>query len=180
MSQLLAPTGGAGSINTLASGFATIVNTLLTSGVTTAGAPGVPIFDIADPVNAASTLTVDTTVAADALGLGTATQSNGIANQLAALPASTAAGNQIGGLSAGSIAASVGQSLSEANTQSTADQTALTSAQTNRTQISGVSLDQEAVNITAYQRSYEASAQVVQILDQLTSEEVSLLNGNTQ
>ncbi len=184
LGQLLAPTGGAGSLNTLASGFATMVNTLLTSGVTTAGAPGVPIFDIADPVNAASTLTVDPTVTASDLGLGTATESNGIANQLAALPASTAPADQIGGLSAeglfGSIAASVGQSLSDAETQSTADQTTLTSAQADRTQISGVSLNQEAVNITAYQRSYDAAAQVVSILNQLTSEEVNILNGNSQ
>ncbi len=71
ISPLLAPTGSAGSLNTLASGFATEVNTLLTSGVTTAGAPGVAIFEIADPANAASTLTVDPTVTADQLGLGT-------------------------------------------------------------------------------------------------------------
>ncbi len=184
LSQLLAPTGGTGSLNTLASGFATMVNTLLTSGVTTAGVAGVPIFDISDPVNAASTLTVDPTVTASALGLGTATESNGIANQLAALPASTAPADQIGGLSAeglfSSMAASVGQSLSDAETQSTADQTTLTSAQANRTLISGVSLDQEAVSITALQRSYDAAAQVVSILNQLTSEEVGLLNGNSQ
>jgi len=179
LSPLLAPTGSTGSLNTLASGFATAVNSLLTSGVTTAGAPGVALFDISDPVNAASTLTVDHAVTASDLGLGTATESNGIANQLAALPASTAAGLSAEGLF-GSIAASVGQSLSDANTQSTADQTTLTSAQANRTQISGVSLDQEAVNITAYQRAYDASAQVVSILDQLTSIEVGLLNGNTQ
>jgi flagellar hook-associated protein 1 FlgK len=135
-------------------------------------------------VNAASTLTVDPTVTASDLGLGTATESNGIANQLAALPASTAPANLIGGLSAeglfGSIAASVGQSLSDAEAQSTADQTTLTSAQANRTQISGVSLDQEAVSITALQRSYDASAQVVSILNQLTSTEVGLIDGNTQ
>jgi flagellar hook-associated protein 1 FlgK len=184
INPLLAPTGSAGSLNTLASGFATRVNTLLSAGLTTSGAAGVPIFLIGNAADAASTLTLDNSVTASELGVGTAANSNGTANTLAALPSSTAAANQVGGLSAeqyfGSLAATVGQSLSDANTQSTADQTTLTSAQANRTQISGVSLDQEAVDITAYQRSYDAAAQVVQILNQLTSEEVNILNGNTQ
>jgi flagellar hook-associated protein 1 FlgK len=174
-----------GSLNTLASGFATQVNALLSSGVTASGASGVPIFTF-DPANAAESLALDPSVTPDQLGLATTgsnASSNGIANQLAALPSSTAAADQISGDSAegffSSIAASVGQQLSNAQTASTADQTTLTSAQTTRQQNSGVSLDQEAVNITTYQRSYEASAQVVSILDQLTSDEVHMIDGTS-
>ncbi len=97
---------------------------------------------------------------------------------MAALPGSTAAADQIGGLSAeglfSSIAGSVGQQLSDANTASTADQTALTTAQTNRQQQSGVSLDQEAVDITDYERAFQASAQVVSILSQLTEDAINI------
>jgi flagellar hook-associated protein 1 FlgK len=183
ISQLLGPAGDAGSLNTLASGFASQVNSLLSSGVNASGVAGVPIFTF-DPNNAAQSLAIDPTVTADQLGLATAGVSpstNGVANQLAALPSSTAVADQIGGDSAegffSSIAASVGQQLSDAETASTADQTTLTSAQTSQQQQSGVSLDQEAVNITDYQRSYEASAQVVSILDQLTSDEVNMIDG---
>jgi len=180
---LLGGNGQTGSLNTLAAGFASLVNTLLSSGTTAAGAAGVPIFtyDLIDPTDAARSLALDPAVTPDQLGLASAgppPQSNGVANQLAALASSSAAANQIGGLSAeglfASIAASVGQQLSDANTNSTTDQNALTSAQTTRQQQSGVSLDQEAVNITDYQRAYEANAQVVSILNQLTQDTVNM------
>lgn len=177
IAQLLGGNGQPGSLNTLAQGFADLVNTALSSGTNAAGNPGVPIFTY-NAANPAGTLAVDPTVTANQLGLASATESNGVANQLAALPGSTAAAGQIGGQSAeglfGSIAALVGQQSSDANTASTADQTTLTTAQTNRQQQSGVSLDQEAVNITDYERSYEASAKVVSILSQLTLDAINI------
>jgi flagellar hook-associated protein 1 FlgK len=181
----LNPVSGSGSttdtVNTLAAGFATLVNNLLTSGVNASGTPGVPLFtfNAANPAGAAGTLAVDPTVTPAALGLASATQSNGVANQLAELAGSTSASSQISGFSAeglfASIAASVGQQLSSANSASTTDQTALTTAQTNRQQQIGVSLDQEAVNITTSQRAYEANAQVVTILNQLTEDDINLI-----
>ena len=44
ITPILGGNGQAGSLNTLAQGFASTVNTLLTSGVTSSGAAGVPIF----------------------------------------------------------------------------------------------------------------------------------------
>jgi flagellar hook-associated protein 1 FlgK len=177
IAQLAGGNGQPGSLNTLAQGFADLVNDALTSGTNAAGGAGVPIFTY-NAANPAGTLAVDPTVTAAQLGLASATESNGVANELAALPGSTAAADQIGGQSAeglfSAIAASVGQQLSDANTASTADQTTLTTAQTNRQQQSGVSLNQEAVNVTDYERSYEASAQVVSILDQLTEDTINI------
>jgi flagellar hook-associated protein 1 FlgK len=121
-------------------------------------------------------------VTPDQLGLatqGAQPEANGIANQLAGLAGSSAPADQINGLSAqglfGSISSSIGQQLSDAQTASTGDQTALTAAEADRQQLSGVSLDQEAVTITGYERSYEASAKVVSILDQLLSDTVDLI-----
>jgi flagellar hook-associated protein 1 FlgK len=182
---LLGSNGNPGTLNTLASGFASRVNTLLTSGVTAGGAPGVPIFtwDPTDPTNAARTLALDPTVTADQLGLATTgppAQSNGIANTLAALPSSTNSADLIAGQSAeglfGSIAASVGQQLSDAQTASTADQTALTTAQASQQQQEGVSLDQQAVNVTTCERAYQANAQVVSVLNQLAADVVNLIS----
>lgn len=189
IAPLLGSGGNPGTLDTLAAGFASDVNTLLSSGVTAAGAQGVPIFtnfSAANPAGAAATLTLDTTVTAAQLGLATTgadAESNGIANALAALPGSTAAADQINGLSAeqyfASIAASIGQQLSDAQTASTADQTTLTAAQTTEQQQSGVSLDQEAVNITSDQRAYEANAQVVSILNQLTEDIINMIIPST-
>jgi flagellar hook-associated protein 1 FlgK len=182
--QLLGSGTNPGLLNTLASGFAGRVNTLLSSGSTAAGAAGVPIFtlDAANPLNAARTLALDPTVTPDQLGLatgGASPQSNGIANQLAALPGSGAPADQIDGLSPqnlfSSIASSVGQQLLDATTASSGDQTSLTAAQTARQQSSGVSLDTEAVTITGYERSYEASAKVVSIVDELLGDTIGLI-----
>jgi flagellar hook-associated protein 1 FlgK len=184
IAQLLGSGGNPGTLNALAAGFAGRANALLSSGFTAAGAAGVPIFayDTANPANAARTLTLDSSVTPDQLGLatqGAQPEANGIANQLAGLAGSSAPADQINGLSAqglfGSISSSIGQQLSDAQTAATGDQTALTAAEADRQQLSGVSLDQEAVTITGYERSYEASAKVVSILDQLLSDTVDLI-----
>jgi len=181
---LLGSGASPGLLNTLASGFAGRANALLSSGFTASGATGVPIFkfDATDPSNAARTLALDTSVTPDQLGLATGgadPQANGVANQLAALAGSNAPADQISGLSAqglfSSIASSAGQQLADARTASSGDQTRLTAAQATRQQSSGVSLDEEAVTITGYERSYEASARVVSILDQLLGDTVDLI-----
>jgi flagellar hook-associated protein 1 FlgK len=184
LQTLLGGNGTSGTLNDLAAGFASKVNALLTSGVTATGTSGTPLFvyDTTNGSNAARTLAIDPGASADSLALastGASPQSNGVAAALAGLASSTKAGDQINGLPAeglfASIAAFVGQQLSDARGQSAVDQTAVTSAQAARQQISGVSLDQEAVSITAYQRSYQASAKLISILDQLTSDEVNLI-----
>jgi flagellar hook-associated protein 1 FlgK len=184
ITPILGANGQAGSLDTLAQGFASTVNGLLTAGVTPAGAPGVALFryDTTNPANVAGSLSIDPGVTASQLAVGTtgaAASSNGAANQLAGLAASGSAANQINGLSPqdyySSIAQSVGQQLSDATSQSRSDQTSLTAAQASQTSIEGVSLDQEAVNITADQRSWEAAAKLVSVLDALTLDAVNLV-----
>lgn len=184
ITPILGGNGEAGSLNTLAQGFASTVNTLLSSGVTASGTAGVPIFtyDTTNAANVAATLSVDPSVTPDQLAVattGAAAESNGVANELAGLAGSSNPAYQINGQAPqdyySSIAQSVGQQLSDATTQSTADQTTLTSAQASQTSIEGVSLDQEAVNITAYQRAWEASAKLITVLDNLTLDAVNLV-----
>ncbi len=184
ITPILGGNGQTGSLNTLAQGFASTVNGLLTSGVTATGAAGVSIFtyDSANPSNVARTLSVDATVTPDQLAVattGASAQSNGVANQLAGLAGSNSPANQIQGLAPRDyfslIAQSVGQKLSDANSQSTADQSTLTSATASQTAIEGVSLNQEAVDITAYQRAWQASAKLVSVLDNLVLDAVNLV-----
>lgn len=171
-----------GSLNTLAQSFADSVNSLLSSGQTASGAAGTPLFTYDSSnggTNVAGSLAVDPTVTTDDLALASSTESNGVANSLAQLTSSTDPTQQVNGLSLqddfAQIASGIGQQLSTATSQASVDQTNLTSAQTARQQESGVSLDSEAVNITADQRAYEATAQVVTIIDQLTEETVQML-----
>jgi flagellar hook-associated protein 1 FlgK len=185
LGSLLGSGSNPGTLNTLAAGFASRVNSLLASGVTATGAAGVPIFsfDTTNPANAARTLSLNPAVTGDQLGLastGASAASNGVANQLAALSSSTAPADQIGGVSAeayfSNVAASFGGQLSSAQNSLTAGQSALTSAQTNRQQQIGVSLNQEAATISEFERSYQANAQVVSIINQLAGDTVNLIN----
>jgi flagellar hook-associated protein 1 FlgK len=184
IAPILGGNGQTGSLNTLAQGFASTVNTLLTAGVTSGGVAGVPIFtyDAVNPANVAATLAVDPSVTPSQLAVATTGVSpvaNGVANQLAQLTGTGNPAYQINGQAPqdyySSIAQSVGQQLSDAKTQSSTDQTNLTSAQANQTSIEGVSLDQEAVSISSYQRSWEAAAKLVTVLDSLTLDAVNLV-----
>ncbi len=184
IASIIGGNGNIGSLNVLAKGFAARVNTLLTSGVTPSGAVGTALYtyDQGNDANVARTLSVEPSVSNDRLALASAGAgglSNGIANQLAQLAGSSQPLDQIGGLSAqaffSSIASGVGQEYSDATQQSSTDQSSVTAAVANRKAVSGVSLDQEAVNITSLQRAYEAAAKIVSVLDQLTNDEVNLI-----
>jgi flagellar hook-associated protein 1 FlgK len=180
IAPILGGNSQAGSLNTLAQTFASNVNTLLSSGTTSSGAPGVPIFTYSSNTsNVARTLAVDPSVTPAQVAVattGASSEANGVANQLAALSSSS---NQIDGLSIqdyyASIAQSVGQQLSDATAQSTGDQTSLTAAQANQTSSEGVSLDQEAINVTADQRAYEAVAKLASVMDNMTLDAVNLV-----
>jgi flagellar hook-associated protein 1 FlgK len=160
------------------------VNTLLSSGQTSSGLPGRPIFtyDVADPLNAARSLALDSAVSGSQLALatgGASPQANGTANALAGLFNSANAADWVGGVSVqslySSVAGRVGQELSSAREQASTSQSALTTASAARQRTSGVSLDESAIAITSLQRFYQASAKLVSILDTLTTTEINLI-----
>ncbi len=158
-----------GQLNQLAGQVATAVNGILAQG------GGAPLFtvDPTSPVNAASSIAVaagfqpSDLVAADP---GPPPVSNGLALKLANLANDTTNGVQGQTLSGffSSIAGSVGSMLNQAKTDSTVNQQTLSQAQNLRQQLSGVSLDTEAVNMMQLQRSYQAASKVITVVDELT------------
>jgi flagellar hook-associated protein 1 FlgK len=85
---------------------------------------------------------------------------------------STAAGDAINGTitqSYAAVSAGIGQALSTATTQLTDQTNVQTIVGNERTSMSGVSLDQEMSNLVMYQRAYQASSEVFQVIDQLLS-----------
>jgi flagellar hook-associated protein 1 FlgK len=58
--------------------------------------------------------------------------------------------------------------------QTTVQQASLTQLTTQQSTLSGVNLDSEASNLTVYQRSYQAAAQVLTIVDQLMAAAINL------
>ena len=182
--------GGAyqqGSLNVLAQGVADRVNQLLTSGNISDGPPpvtGLPLFtyNAAAPTSVASTIAVNNAITPGQLAAidpGPPEVSNGIALKLGALANPTNPADEINGLSFtefyGSIAAQVGQQTSSAQSQLQVQQQTVAQARNLRTQISGVSLNEEAAKLVEFQNAYQATARTVNVLDTLTQETINML-----
>jgi flagellar hook-associated protein 1 FlgK len=75
----------------------------------------------------------------------------------------------------GSVAGHVGRDLAAAQDESTTNQQLLTQAQSLRSKLSSVSLDQEATNLIAFQRAYQATSKLVTVLNDLTGTIINIL-----
>ena len=88
--------------------------------------------------------------------------------------AQAALGNQTFNDNYDATVAALGDSLQTANTQVT-NQTAVTQMlSTQRSSVSGVSVDEEMTNLMTYQRAYEASAQLVTTLNTLMGDTLAM------
>jgi flagellar hook-associated protein 1 FlgK len=104
---------------------------------------------------------------------------NGIANQLASLgTAGNTAGN-INGMNLvqflGQMASSVGQENQTATTNQTTQQQVASQATTLRDQVSGVNLDEQATDVLQFQRAYQATAQVLTVLNSVLDSTLSMM-----
>ncbi len=165
------------ALDNLAYGIGTQVNLQNAQGVDGNGNPGQALFSLSSTASgAAASIQVATTdpkaVAAAAAGEGSA----GNGNALALADLSTA--NLVGGQTAGGFYAAllgqIGTATAGATTDNTAQQSTLTQLTTQRDSLSGVSLDEEAANLTQYQRSYQAAAKVLTIVDSLLTSAINL------
>jgi len=177
----------AGSLNEMAQQFADCVNGMLTSGTTSDGPPpvyGVPLFDYddTDATHVAQTLTVDPNVTPDQLPAtdpGPPYVSNGIPLELSQLAQPTDPDDMIDGVSYsefyGQMAANAGNLLQSAQNGVQVQQSLLAQAQNQRSQISGVSLDEEALVLVEFQRAYQANSQVVTVLNGLMQDVLNMI-----
>ena len=169
-----------GSLNQFAAALADGVNQILTSGTVspvTGSAAGVALFTY-DPANAAATLAVDPSVTAAQLApVDSSGNSNGNANSLAALAGTPVAalGNVSFTQFLGQMASVIGTENQTATNNQTSQQQVVAQATALRDQVSGVSLDQEAVNVMQFQRAYQASAQVLTVLNTLVDSVLAII-----
>jgi flagellar hook-associated protein 1 FlgK len=89
------------------------------------------------------------------------------------------AADQINGVSYsqfyGKMAANVGSQLQDAINGKQVQQSLLAQARDQRQQVSGVSLDEEAMILVEFQRAYEATSRFITVLDQLTQDTINIL-----
>jgi flagellar hook-associated protein 1 FlgK len=159
-----------GSLNQLAQGISDRVNTLLTSGQTSSGTAGVPLFsyNAASPTSIAATLAVSSSVSGSQLAPvdpGPPSVANGIVDKLAQLQNPTNAADMLNGMSYtdfySTIASNIGTLQSSAAQYEQTQTQVLTQAQSARSQLSGVSLNEQAAQLLQFQNAYQASAQAL-------------------
>ena len=165
------------SLDQLAYALGTAVNTQNEAGDTPSGTAGTAIFSLpSSATGAAGQISMATTNAADIATASTSEGSSGTTNALALENIGTSAivsGETADNFFAGFIG-ELGNTVSSATTANTTAQTSMTQAQTTRDSLSAVSLDEEAQNLTQYQRSYEAAAKVFSIVNELLADTINL------
>jgi flagellar hook-associated protein 1 FlgK len=165
------------ALDSLAYGIGTQVNQQNELGVDSSGNPGQAIFTLpASQVGAAASIQVLPTdpgaIATAKAGEGSAANDN--ATALANLSTANIVGSQTASGFLASFLGQIGSDTAGATTNNTAQQATLTQLTTQRDSLSGVSLDQEAANLTQYQRSYQAASQVFNIVDALMASAINL------
>jgi flagellar hook-associated protein 1 FlgK len=163
------------SLDSLAFGIGSEVNTQNSLGVDANGNPGAALFSLpATQSGAAAQIQVATTdpkaIAAAAPGEGSA----GNSNVLAGLSNPSVAGGQVAAQFLASFLGQIGSDTSAATTNNSAQQATLTQLTTQRDSLSGVSLDEEAAHLTEYQRAYQSAAQVFNIANTIMASALNL------
>ena len=174
-----------GSLNRLAQGLADTVNQILQSGTVSSDAGAAKgsalfVYDSSDPTAAAGSLRLNPNITTAQLApVDSAGNANGNANLLASLSDATATTGRIDGLGPvaflSQIAAFVGQESATATSGDQSQQEVVAQARTLRDQVSGVSLDEQAINLIDFQRSYQATARVLTVLSDLTQTTIDLI-----
>jgi flagellar hook-associated protein 1 FlgK len=177
--SLIGDENGQGGINQLAQGLADRVNSVLAAGQVSVGPPpvaGAPLFsyDATNPTSVASTLSVNPNITAAGLAAiqtGPPAVANGTAAQLAGLQNPSSPADMINGLSYtdfyGAIATDVGSQASNASEAQDMQTDLFNQADNLRSQISGVSLDEQAAQLLQYQQAYEASSKMISVVNDM-------------
>jgi flagellar hook-associated protein 1 FlgK len=157
-------------LDNIAQAIAAAVNTQNASGVTALGTAGGDLFS----GTTAATISVSATSAAVIAVSSTSGLDGNNVLAISNLQNSAFINGQTPSESFASLLSGLGQRALSASTTSSADAAVLTQSSTQRDAFSGVSLDQEAANLTQYQRSYEAAAKVLSIVDDLMAQAINL------
>jgi flagellar hook-associated protein 1 FlgK len=156
-------------LDKLAKNVADQVNSTLAAGLDQTGAaPTTALFAYDASLGVARTLKVNPLAPQDlAMAAAGSPGGNGNALALAALGTAKTTDGYTFAQFYGSIAAKAGRALENAREDQATQQTLLAQARELRQQLQGVSLDEEAIHLMEYQRAYEATAKLVQTLDEM-------------
>ncbi|MHB1022538.1 MAG: flagellar hook-associated protein FlgK [Acidobacteriaceae bacterium] len=164
-------------IDTLAYDIGTQLNTVNAGGLDANGNPGGNFFNLpGSSAGAASSISVAITdpnlIAAAGAGEGVSGNTN--ATAMANLQSTAIVSGSTPSDYYSAFLTQLGTMVSNVSTQNTAQQASLTQLTSQRNALSGVTLDEEASNLTEYERSYQAASKLFTIVDSLMSSALNL------
>lgn len=165
------------ALDSLAYSIGSAVNTQNQAGKDASGNPGAAIFVLpATSSGAAATIALATNnpsaIAAAGANEGTTGSSN--ASALAALASSSLVSGQMPTSFFAGFLTELGSQVAQVQQENATQQASLTQLTAQQSSVSSVSLDQEAANLTLYERSYDAAAKVFTIVDQMMAVALNL------
>ena len=165
------------ALDSLAFSVGTQVNQQNQLGLDGSGNPGAALFSLpATSTRAAALIQVATTnpnaVATAAIGEGSAGNTN--ASALADLSSAKIVSGQTASGFLASFLGEIGSDTAAATTDNSTQETTLTQLTTQRDSFSAVALDEEAANLTQYQRAFQAAAQVFNIGNSIMASALNL------
>lgn len=160
-------------LDVLATDLATALNSQHTSGYTSSGAPGGPLFVLPSSGSIAAGLAVDPSVLASPDNLALAASPTALAGDggnalaLAGLEGSAIISGQTAGAFASALTGRVGSETAIAGTRAQTATATRADAMELYANLTSVDLDEEAVKLVQYQAAYQAAAKVIQTTDTL-------------
>jgi len=166
-------------LDALAQAFVSTVNGIHRTGYTLSGATGTDFFDPAGVTAQTIALAPAVEASGDAIAAGgTAAPGDGaIALQLAQLTGASVAA--LGGRSFRDfyvdLAGSVGTDVFDASQNADVHQSLVDQADTMRSSVSGVSVDEEMVALISQQQAYSAAARIVKVADEMLQDILGMI-----
>jgi flagellar hook-associated protein 1 FlgK len=163
-------------LDSMTQAFVTAFNTQHQAGYDLNGAAGGNFFTIGDSSRPAATISVAITDPAKIAASSNATsENNSNALALAGLQnQAISSGQSVMDLYTGAVS-TLGNEVSTATNEQSAGQLVLTQIQNQRSSYSGVNLDEESVNLSRFQQAYQAAAQVLSVINQLTGTTIDMV-----
>jgi flagellar hook-associated protein 1 len=164
-------------LDTLASGIENAVNAQSKAGFDLNGNPGTNLFTTPPAGVTGSAATMGVAISDPSLVAASSDGtpgSNGNANALAAIANQAVVNGQTPSNYYSGTVFQIGNAVSNATAEQTAAQQLTVQLQNQIGALSGVSLNEEAANLTKFQQAYDAAARVVTIISQLTQEAINL------
>jgi len=163
-------------LDTLASSLSNAINAQNQAGFTPAGVAGGNLFTVPPATGAAGLMALATSNPNDIAASSSATAAGDNSNLLAmaGLQQQAIIGGKTPDNAYAGLITTIGSVLNGVNTQQQASSLVLTQLQSQRDSVSGVSLDEESINLNQFQSAYQAAARVVAVINTLTDEAINL------